>query len=105
MTKFSKIIVSLPSVVGLVLIVIVLFPSFSFWLFPSLAIYNLVLVCFLVLSFFQIAYLIVCLWRIKTMERKVKINWTLLLIVYSSISCLIFIWNKLDVFEGGNESN
>lgn len=42
----------------------------------------------------QIGYLIYRLWSLTNIEKKVKTEWTWLLIIFNFISSLIFIWKK-----------
>ncbi len=50
----------------------------------------------------QIGYLIYRLWNYKNVERKIKMEWTWLLIIFNFLSSLIFIWKKDTEFKNLN---
>lgn len=50
----------------------------------------------------QIGYLIYRLWNYKNVDKKVKTEWTWLLIIFNFISSLVFIWKKDAELEKNN---
>jgi hypothetical protein len=56
MTKSTKILLSTPSIISLFLFVIIVFPSLSFKVFPSMLNYNIGVLAVLGLSIIQVIY-------------------------------------------------
>ena len=51
------------------------------------------------LTILQLVILIRKLWSFKNLEKSKKSDWTWLLILFNSITSLIFIWKRVDEFE------
>ena len=76
-----------------------LFPTEFHWLVPSMKAYYIQIIILQTLTIIQVIVLIRKLWSFKNLEKSKKSNWTWILIVFNSISSLIFIWEKVDLFE------
>jgi len=79
-----------------------LFPEETHWLVPTMRVYYIQLISIFTFSIIQLIYLIRKLWSYKNLKKSIKTNWTWLLIIYTSITSLIFIWKKIDEFENSN---
>ena len=51
------------------------------------------------LTIIQLIILIKKLWSFDNIDKSKKQGWTWILILFNSISSLIFIWKKVDEFE------
>lgn len=87
------------------LFVVVIFPTLSFKIFPTVISYQIGVYSVFGLTILQIIYLIRYLWKIELIEKKVKSNWTGLMILFPQIAHLIFIWNKVKEFEFDKSKN
>jgi hypothetical protein len=101
--KRTKILLSIPSVISLLLFVVIVFPFLNFKVFPTMGSYNIVTYSVFLITLIQLIYLIRYLWKIDSIDKKVKIDWTVLMIIFSQIASLIFIWKKVDEFENQKE--
>lgn len=79
------------------------FPEETHWLVPTMNVYYTQIFSISILTIFQLIYLIRKLWSYKNLKKSTKTNWTWLLIIYASITSLIFIWKKIDEFENSNK--
>ena len=101
MTNSKKLLLSIPSIIGLLFMIVLFFPKETLWLVPNIRVYNTFVISILILSIIQLIYLIRKLWS-KNLKKSIKTNWTWLLIIYTSITSLVFIWKKIDEFENSN---
>ena len=94
MTKLTKILLTIPSFIGIVYMITFLSIDFFKWITNNLVgfEYQAPIVNGLILT--QSGYLIYRLWNYKNVEKKVKTEWTWLLILGNFISSLFFIWKK-----------
>lgn len=102
MTKLTKIILTIPSLFGIVYILTFISTDFLKWITNNIIgfEYQALIVNGLILM--QIGYLIYRLWDYKSVEKKVKTEWTWLLIIFNFISSLVFIWKKDVELEKNN---
>lgn len=103
MSLSIKIILSIPSVLGILYLVTFWFPTKFGWLFPTMNAYNVQMIVLNILIILQLIILIRKLYSFKSIEKSTKTNWTLLLIFFGQITTWIFIWWKVDEFEGKND--
>lgn len=104
MNKTNKILLTIPSVLGLSYILTFLFPTELQWLVTSMKVYYIQIGILQGLTILQIAILIRKVWSFKNLERSRKSNWTWILILFNQIFCLIFIWKTVDEFEALNNN-
>ena len=99
MKKSTKILLSIPSVLSLILFFVIALPILWIHIFPSIYVSYFVIIFIQILMIIQIIFLIRYLWRIESIDKKIKSNWTGLMILFAQITALIFIWKKIDEFE------
>jgi hypothetical protein len=99
MTKTNKILLTIPSILGLSYMMTFWFPTEFRWLVPSMKAYYIQIGALQALTILQLVILIRKLWSFKNLEKSRKSNWTWLLILFNSITSLIFIWKRVDEFE------
>ena len=58
-----------------------------------------------IMTLIQIIVLLYKLWSFKKIERKIKIDWTWLLILFTPIAAIVFIWSRFDSFNKLNKKN
>ncbi len=102
MTKLTKILLTIPSIIGIVYMLTFLSVDFFKWITNNIIgfEYQGIIVNGIILM--QIGYLIYRLWNYKNVERKIKMEWTWLLIIFNFLSSLIFIWKKDTEFKNLN---
>jgi hypothetical protein len=94
MKKIQKILLSVPAIISLLYIVTYMFPTDFVWLIPNMDIYYLQVFIIQGLTIVQLVILLRRLWHYKTLDRSKKNEWTWLLILFPSITSLIYIWKK-----------
>jgi hypothetical protein len=104
MTTLNKILLSIPSVLGLSYMVTFWFPQEFIWLIPTMDAYYIQIATLQGLTIIQLVILIKKLWSFKNLEKSRKSDWTWILILFNSIASLIFIWKRVDEFAEKNES-
>ena len=95
MSSIKKLLLSIPAVLGLFYLLTFWFPSEFSSLFPDMNSYYTQMTLLNVLALIQLTILIRRLWSFKNIPKATKSSWTLLLIIFNSISSLIYIW-KMD---------
>ena len=80
------------------------YPTELHWLTPSMKAYYIQIGTLQALTILQLVILIKKLWSFKNLEKTKKTEWTWLLILFSSISALIFLWKRVDEFEETNKT-
>ena len=93
---------TIPSIIGIVYMLTFLSVDFFKWITNNIIgfEYQGIIVNGIILM--QIGYLIYRLWNYKNVERKIKMEWTWLLIIFNFLSSLIFIWKKDTEFKNLN---
>ena len=91
MTKLTKIILTIPSLFGIVYMLTFISTDFLKWISNNVVGFEYQALIVNVLILIQIGYLIFRLWDYKNVEKKVKTEWTWLLIIFNFISSLVFI--------------
>ncbi|MDX1446968.1 hypothetical protein [Lishizhenia sp.] len=99
MKKANKILLTIPSILGLSYMPTVWIPKEFHWLVPSMKAYYIQVGTLQALTILQLVILIRKLWSFKNLEKSKKSDWTWLLILFNSITSLIFIWKRVDEFE------
>lgn len=94
MTQIHKAIISIPSFVGLIYMLILWFPAEFDWLTPTLEAYYYQLLTIYGLIIIQLIFLLKRLWKFTNISHSEKWRWTWLLIAFSLITSLIYIWRK-----------
>jgi len=82
-----------------------MFPQDFNWLVPSMKIYYIQIGILQSLTITQLFILIKKLWSFKNLDKQTRSNWAGLLIIFNSISSLIFIWKKVDEFSKINNTS
>ena len=102
MTKLTKMILTIPSLFGIVYMLTFINTDFLKWITNNVVgfEYQALIVNGLILM--QIGYLIYRLWNYKNVDKKIKTEWTWLLIIFNFISSLVFIWKKDTELEKNN---
>ena len=104
MTKLTKIILTIPSIISIVYLITFWSIDFFKWItnnvigieFQDPIVNGLIII--------QSGYLIYRVWNFKNIDKDKKIMWTVLLVVYNYVSSLIYIWKKDSEFEKMNEN-
>ena len=104
MKKITKILLTIPSVLGLSYMLTFWFPVEFHWLVPSMKAYYIQIGILQGLNIIQLVILLRKLWSFKNLEKSRKTDWTWILILFNSIASLIFIWKRVDEFEELNKS-
>ena len=99
LSKTQKILLSVPTVLGLLFSVTYFFPSKFGWLIPDMRTYYIQVFTIQALTIIQLIVLIRRLWHYKSLTRSKKNEWTWLLILFSQITTLLFIWKKDEEFH------
>ena len=99
MTQANKILLTIPSILGLSYMLTFWFPTEFHWLVPSMKVYYIQVGTLQALTILQLVILIRKLWSFKNLEKSKKMDWTWLLIIFNLITSLIFIWKRVDEFE------
>jgi hypothetical protein len=102
MERITKIVLSIPSVLGFGYMFTFWFPQDFHWLVPSMEAYYVQVGTLQALTITQMIILLRKLWSFKNIENSKKSEWTWLLILFNSITSLIFIWKRVDQFEALN---
>lgn len=102
MTKLTKILLTIPSIIGIVYMLTFLSVDFFKWITNNIIDFEYQGIIANGIILMQIGYLIYRLWNYKNVERKIKMEWTWLLIIFNFLSSLIFIWKKDTEFKNLN---
>lgn len=90
MSKTSKILLSIPSVIAFAFVLTFWFP----FLISDFETYTISAIIVRVLLLFQVLYLSIRIWRFKNVKKPKKTKWILLIVFFSAISSLVYIWKK-----------
>jgi len=108
MSRAQKILLSIPSFLGLFFLIALFIPPLGYAVYPSFDIYKVINKTFQLLVLIQLIILIRRLWRFKNLEKSAKWNWTALLIFFNAITGFIYIWKKdsqfVDMDKNTNET-
>jgi hypothetical protein len=85
MTKATKILLTIPSVLGLSYMLTFWFPTEFHWLVPTMKAYYIQIGTLQALTILQLIILIRKLWSFKNLEKSKKTNWTWLLIIFNKL--------------------
>ena len=94
MTKLTKILLTIPSIVGAIYMITFLNIDFFKWITNNVVRFEYQTPILYGLTLLQSGYLIYRLWNYKNITKKVKTEWTWLLIIGNFITSLFFIWKK-----------
>ena len=100
MKKNTKILLSIPSIVSLFFF-LTYFIEPTVWgiVIDSMTKYYIAICIVQSLMIIQLVYLLNFLWKSNNFVKSTKVNWTWLLVLFTSIASLFFIWKKIDEFE------
>ena len=104
MTKLIKILLTIPSIVGLIYLFTFWSIEFFSWITNNVIGFEYQAPIVNVLILTQIGYLIYRLWNYKNIDKDKKIMWTVLLVIFNCITSLIFIWKKDNEFKQLNKN-
>ena len=104
MTKLTKILLSIPSIFGIVYMLTFVSTDLLKEITNKVVGFEYQALITNGLILIQIGYLIYRLWNYKNVEKKTKTKWTWLLIIFNFISSLIFIWKKDTELEKLNKN-
>ncbi|PIB27880.1 hypothetical protein [Maribacter sp. 4G9] len=99
MSNFTKILLTIPSMIGLVYMWTFIYPKSIAWISNNIVAYEFQNPFVTSLILIQLGYLIHRLWSFKNIQKEKKTNWTLLLVIFNVVTSLIFIWKKYSEFE------
>jgi hypothetical protein len=99
MTTTTKVLLSTPSVLGFFYVPTLAFPTAFTWLHTSMDAYYFQLGTIQALTILQLVLLIKKVWSFKALERSTKTRWTWYLIFFNWMASLLFIWNRVDIFD------
>ncbi|AKA33839.1 hypothetical protein [Flagellimonas lutaonensis] len=94
MSVLAKIILSIPSLIGIIYMLSFWSIDFFKWISNKIVSYEYQTPIINGLVLLQIGYLIYRLWTYKNLPKSKKTNWTVLLVIFNVVSSLIFIWKK-----------
>ena len=104
MTKLIKILLSIPSIVGIVYLITFWSIDFFKWITNNVIGFEYQAPIVNGLILIQITYLIYRLWNFKNIDKHKKTMWTVLLVIFNCVASLIFIWKKDNEFEQLNKN-
>ena len=99
MNIFTKLILSIPSVIGIIYMFSYWSMGFFRWITNNIVSYEYQIPIVNGLILLQIGYLIFQLWGYKRVAKSIKTNWTILLVIFNPLSSLIYIWKKNEKFR------
>jgi len=99
MTKLTKILLTIPSIVGIIYLLTFWSINFLEWITNNVVSFEYQAPIVNGLILIQIGYLIYKLWNYKNIDKDKKTMWTVLLVIFNCIASLIFIWKKDKEFE------
>ena len=95
MTSTSKILLSFPSLLGIINLTTFLYPK-ALTLITTYLKFQTWDSVVLILMVVQVGFILSIIWKSDFMEAKDKRKWTALAIIFNSMSCLWFIWIEYD---------
>lgn len=95
MERTHKILLSIPSILGILYMLTFIYPTKFVWLIPDMTAYYALTISINVAVLTTLIILIRRLWNFKSVDRSKKSNWTWLMIIFNSLTILIYIW-KID---------
>lgn len=95
MKKSQKILLSIPSVIGLIFMFVYIFPTKFSWLLPDMESYYIWVISINVTVITTAVILIRHLWRFEKIEKSTKWIWTFNMIFFHALAILIYVW-KVD---------
>jgi formate-dependent nitrite reductase membrane component NrfD len=104
MKRTTKILLTIPSILGLSYMLTFIYPVEFHWLVPSMQAYYIQIGIINGLTIIQLIILIKKLWSFKYIEKSRKSDWTWILIIFNQVASLIFIWKQVDEFAKLNKS-
>jgi len=99
----TKILLSIPSIIGLAYMWTFIDPKSIAWISNNIVSFEYQSPTITSLILIQLGYLIYRLWSYKNIGGEKKLEWTFLFIVFNVITCLIYIWQKDGQFELMNQ--
>jgi hypothetical protein len=95
MNVLVKIILSVPSLLGLFYLVAIMFPIEFNWVFHTMELYYIQLVTSQLITGIQLIFLIRYIWLKSKLINGEKSMWTWLLVFLSPFTGLVFIWKRI----------
>ncbi len=103
MKSIIKVLLSIPSIIGLAYLWTFIDPKSIAWFSNNLVSYEYQSPIVNSLILIQLVFLLYRLWSYKNIEKEKKSAWTFLLIAFNVVTSLIYIWQKDDQFESMNQ--
>ena len=103
MKTLTKILLSIPSFIGLVYMWTFINPKSIAWFSNNVVPYEFQSPIINSMILIQLGYLIYRLWGYKNISKEKKIDWTFFLIVLNVITSLLCIWKKDNQFKLMNQ--
>lgn len=99
----SRIILSIPTILGYIGLFVNWFPKEMNWFVPNIISYETLFFIICVLTILQLFFLLKILWSFNKINDTRKWNWTWLLLIFSLITTFIFIWKTMDEMDKQNK--
>ena len=99
MTKLTKIVLTVPSIIGILYLITFFTTDFLAWITTNIIEFKYQAPILNGIILIQLAYLIYRLWNYKNIDKHHKTSWTALLVVFNCVTSIIFIWKKDDEFK------
>jgi len=92
MKKSQKILLSIPSIIGLLFMLVFIFPTKFGWLLPDMKNYYIWVTSINVTVIATAIVLIKRIWTLKKTERSTKCIWTFNMVFFHALAILIYVW-------------
>ncbi|RFN58545.1 hypothetical protein [Marixanthomonas ophiurae] len=105
MKLYSKIILTIPVVIGLIYTLTFFSVDFFLWISKNIAPFEYQTLTVGIIIYPPMIYIIYRLWSFKNIEKEIKWNWTFLLILFTIVTMPMYIWKKDDELFKENKHN
>lgn len=90
-----KILLSIPSIIGLLFMLVFIFPTKFGWLLPNMKSYYIWVISINITVITAAVVLIKRIWTLKKIEKSTKWIWTFNMMFFHALAILIYVW-KID---------
>ncbi|XOV67360.1 MAG: hypothetical protein ACFHU9_17225 [Fluviicola sp.] len=105
MNIWIKILFTVPVLIQVFYAIANAYPTEFRWLFPSMEVYYIHVVAYLLLRIVVATVLIRRIWQYIHINRKRKWNWTWFLVFMGNIAVLFYAWSQDAIFQKENISS
>lgn len=96
MNNLTKFLLTIPSIVAILYLLTFFSVDFFQWVTQHLISYKYLDRFVNVIMMIQLVYLIYRIWQYKNINKDNKALWTVLILMFNFIACLLYIWKKDD---------